>query len=142
MVVACGFGSAPLNIQAPTLSPERLGVSASKSCSAPAMLSRPAPCSNIFAFWIGCAVYIRIALARLGDGTPASKSSAAAALAMGVAIEVPLIYMRPVGSFAVPLTLSEGFLLTMLLLLLYEAVEQAPISLLPGATRSGLMRLS
>src|SRR5882762_4288090 len=129
----CGDGGADVNNGVPTL------VVADKSVrtnfarrTAPSRFSSPAPCSSMLNFASGWAVYIKIILIRFGVRVGlASNSTATAPATMGDETEVPL------SRIFVPPTSKVGFSRASAL---YGAA--APMILLPGATRSGLIKLS
>ena len=106
--------------------------------TAPSMLSWPAPCSKALKPASGCAVYIRMALTMFGVRRGLWRSSSEAAPATsGAAIEVPFIVIMFRVLSALTYALSCGLLSRMLL-----SAAAAQMTLLPGATRSGLIRLS
>src|ERR1044071_408986 len=106
--------------------------------TAPSILSWPAPCSNMLELGNCCAVYIRIILTMFGVSFGlACNIKAAAPATTGVAIDVPLRYIAWMFSPLLIAVFKFGYLLTREL-----SSDSAAIILLPGATRSGFIRLS
>ena len=116
--------------------------------SAPSTLSEPAPCSSSPAWGSGCAVYCRMALT-IGGVRPglASSRAAAAPATTGAATDVPDsdISSWPAACSAPGTAASAGTRRARALRTGPVApgwVDMAATMRLPGATRSGLIRLS
>ena len=112
--------------------------------TAPSMLSKPAPCSTRLAPANGWAVYCRMALT-MGGVSPglACSSSATAPLTTGAETEVPLSIISDLFStWLVTPASSPGLLRARAFH--SPSLDVAPTLKirLPGATRSGLIRLS
>src|SRR6185503_19354785 len=141
--LSCEYSSHVLSIDAPFAREEASALTQPASRTAPSTLSRPAPCSRLLKFLIGWALYIRIALTKPGVRLGlASNIIAAAPATTGVAIEVPLIYMTWSVVVVVPLIFEVGYSVIKLVSLPTLLGEIAPISLFPGATTSGFIKLS
>src|SRR5918911_5028362 len=110
-MVVCGVGAA--HVEHSSGSPsgvldDRSVRTSLANLTAPSRLISPAPCSKLLKPASGCAVYMRIALIRLGVNFGlACKSKAAAPATTGVAIEVPLKYICLLEGE--PLTLASRF---------------------------------
>ena len=142
--VVVGGGRAPIAIGSPiaiwpaSMRLDRSVRNARARATAPAMLSSPVPCCSRLAPGSGVAVYCRIALIR-GGVRPglACSSSAAAPETAGADTEVPLSCMSAVSAVpAVPYTRRSGRPPST------DQSAREPMIRLPGATRSGLRKLS
>ena len=115
--------------------------------TAPSTLSMPAPCCSRLAVGSGCALYCKMALISGGvrPGLACSISATVPATA-GAATEVPLSSICVSARLAVTAKGSTSAVLYMVprkfQVSALPAVAAAPTILLPGATRSGLSRLS
>src|SRR5882672_7174458 len=94
--VVCGLGAGPVSIGVPDAVLDERSVRTSLARRiAPSTFNSPVPCSSMLKPLIGPAVYIRIILTMLGVSFGFAWSKRAAVPATtGVAIEVPLRYIR------------------------------------------------
>src|ERR1043166_3253233 len=140
-MVVCGAGAVCVRRLEPNVGPNRPSKSPLTSlpaATAPATFNGPAPWSDLLYPFKGWAVYIKIILMTFGVRLEfASSSRAAVPATTGVDIEVPLRYISFI-LVAEYLEVSKvGYSLIRLLL-----AASAEMILLPGASRSGLIRLS
>ena len=142
-IVVCGSGAelVSMGLSCAVLDERSVRINFARR-AAPSTLTCPVPCSSSLKPAIGPAVYIKAILTIFGVSFGLICSiSAATPDTIGVAIEVPLRYIRRLLLLSVMPESNCGFCVTSRFGPALESAS-AKISLLPGATRSGLSRLS
>src|SRR5947209_2599919 len=153
-IVVCGLGS-ELEVKSgePTAVLDERSVRTDRANrTAPSTFTSPAPCSSMLKPESCCAEYIRIILIVFGVRFGlACNIKATVPATTGVAIDVPLRYIKRLLLSSVIPESNCGFCLIKLFgtetvspeeLDVVVMSDSAYISLFPGATRSGLTRLS